>query len=343
MQLLQKGYEVRAFVRRREARSERLAAAGAEIFVGNAADADDLARALTGVRRAYLCPPWSPHALQYALAFAAAAADAKLEMIVAMSQWLSHARHPSHSTRQQMLIDRALSWMPGVGVCTVNPGFFADNYLRLLGPVAQLGLFPLPLGDGRNAPPSNEDIARVVVGALERPDLHVGKTYRPTGPKLLSPTEMAAVFAKVLGRKVRYMDAPEWMFGKAARALGIDAYQQSQVRHYMADHRRNAFAVGAPTNHVREVAGVEPESFDAITRRYAENSPHTRRTLGNWFRAAFFFARIPITPAYDLDRFDRQLQVPLLARPELASDSAAWATRHESREAVSAHASLSFE
>ena len=57
--------------------------------------------------------------------------------------------------------------------------------MAVLGAIAQLGVFPLPLGKGRTAPASNEDIARVVVGTLVNPAPYIGENYRPTGPKLL--------------------------------------------------------------------------------------------------------------------------------------------------------------
>ena len=70
---------------------------------------------------------------------------------------------------------------------------------------------------GKDAPPSNEDIARVVVAALLDPDKHAGKQYRPTGPALLSPSDMAEILSRVLSRKVRGINLPWWMFLKAAR------------------------------------------------------------------------------------------------------------------------------
>ena len=56
-ELLRAGSSVRAFVRRDDARAQRLREAGAEIFVGNLFDMQDLRRALSGVQRAFYCPP----------------------------------------------------------------------------------------------------------------------------------------------------------------------------------------------------------------------------------------------------------------------------------------------
>ena len=77
-------------------------------------------------------------------------------------------------------------------------------------PAAQLGLFPMPLGDGdvrNDAPVSTEDIAAVSAAALADPERHAGKTYRPTGPALVSPNEIAATLGKVLLPRAVYSSA----------------------------------------------------------------------------------------------------------------------------------------
>ena len=51
LELLGKGFPVRAFVRRNDARSETLRKAGAEIFVGDLFDLSDLQSALVDVQR----------------------------------------------------------------------------------------------------------------------------------------------------------------------------------------------------------------------------------------------------------------------------------------------------
>ena len=122
--------------------------------------------------------------LQSAAAFAAAAREARLEAIVGLTQWLASPSHPSLATRQNWLADRMFSMVQGIAHVAINPGFFADNYLRLISFAAQLGLFPWPTGESRNAPPSNEDIGRVAVAALMAPERHAGRVYRPTGPEL---------------------------------------------------------------------------------------------------------------------------------------------------------------
>ena len=202
LSLLSRGLPVRAMVHRADARAEALRSRGAEIVVGNLADVDDIHRALHGVQRAYWAAPTTPGALEAAAAFAAVAEDEKLEVVVAMSQWLADPGHHSAHTRAAWLTDRVFEWMPSVGSITVNPGFFADNYMQTLDAVAQFGLLTLPFGEGRNAPPSNEDIAAVAAALLADPGPHLGRSYRPTGPELLSTGEFAEILSRILGRTV---------------------------------------------------------------------------------------------------------------------------------------------
>ncbi len=103
----------------------------------------------------------------------------------------------------------------------------------------------LPLGEGTNAPPSNEDIARVVVACLIDPKPHVGKAYRPTGPRLLGPDEIAAIFGKVLGRRVRYQNAPLDLFLKVAKMLGVSDYVISQLYRFLKDYQSDARSASA--------------------------------------------------------------------------------------------------
>jgi len=104
------------------------------------------------------------------VAFALAARDARLEHIVGLTQWLASPSHPSSMTRQHWLVDRLFSMTPGVAHTIVSPGFFADAYLATMNLAVHLGVFPWIYGDSRNAPPSNEDIARVARSPGRRGD-----------------------------------------------------------------------------------------------------------------------------------------------------------------------------
>ena len=326
-ELLRAGYPVRALVHREDGRSARLKAQGAQIAVADINDAERVADALKDVQRAYYCPPYDPYMIQGAVAFAVAAREARLEHIVGLTQWLASPSHPALATRQSWLIDRLFSMTPGVTHTIVNPGFFADAYLALTGLAAHLGVFPWLYGNSRNAPPSNEDIARVAAAVLMDPARHAGKSYRPTGPELLGAEDMARMIGRAVGRSVRVVPTPTWMFMKTARMGGISIDLLSNLRYYIDDHKRGAFELGAPTTHVLEVTGRPAEDFQTIARRYAA-LPRNRRTLGNALRTLAQFIVTPLSPGFNLGRYDRQLRRPFPSEPHLAPESEVWRREH---------------
>ena len=330
-QLLERGVPTRALVHRSDARSDRLKDLGAEVVVADMLDIPQVAAALDGVDRLFFNPPYHPHALDSAVAFAVAARRCGVQAVVALGQWTASPEHPSLMTRQTWLIDKLFELLPDTAHVAVDPGYFADNYLQLVPIAAQLGMLPGPTGAGRNAPPSNEDIARVAVGALLDPHRHDGRSYRPTGPTLLSGAEIADAIGEALGRRVRHIDIPPWMFIRAVhvnrKRLGADAFFESTVRHYLPEHALGTWEFGGPTTHVRDVAGVEPEDFLTIARRYT-SGPDSRRTARNFAVQLWKFMLVPFVPMRSLDRFDRYQQHPQPAHPRFAGESALWRSEH---------------
>jgi len=322
-ELTKKGRRVRAFVHNNDHRVEKLRSMGAEIFIGNIFSPIDLNKSMTDVSCAYFCPPWHPHMLQSAVLFAVAAKEAKVKGIVALSQWLASPMHPSHATRQNWLMEEFFKMIPGISTVIVNPGFFADNYMALMPFAAHFGIFPMPIGNSRNAPPSNEDIARVIVSALIDIEQFAGQTFRPTGPSLLTAKDMALVFSKILNRRVFAIDMPMFMFFKAMRVMEIPAFQQIGVRQYVRDHLAGSFEVGAPNDHVKKLTGLEPESFEVIAARYAR-FPDAQRNVQSFLKAFWLFTRIGFTPAFNLDELEIEQDHPILSSSQLAIESDIW-------------------
>jgi NAD(P)H dehydrogenase (quinone) len=319
---------VRAVVRRIDYRSEALSKLGAEIAVADIRKPDQVRQIMRGVNRAYWMAPFDPLALEAAEGFAEAALQEKIESIVGLSQWLASPNHPSLLTRHSFAIDKLFGSLPGLTYTCINPGFFADNYLRLIGFAAQLGVLPSLTGNSRNAPPSNEDIARTSVAALLDPAKHNGKSYRPTGPALLSTSDMAAILSKVLGRRVMRMEMPFWLFLKAARMQGVNPYEMSGLRYYIHDHKQGAFEQNAPNHVVEELTGRPPESFETIARRYAQRSD-AKRSFGSELTAWANFMRTPFMPGFNLDRVEKELGIQKPEYPRFAMKDPEWRVSHQ--------------
>lgn len=328
---LERGWPVRAFVRQGDGRAQRLASMGADVVVGDLLDPASVRRAMRGVGRAYWCAPFDPRALEAAQIFAEAAVETQIDAIVGLSQWLASPSHPSLATRIAFATDRLFaSLAPQIAYTALDPGFFADNYLRLIGFAAQLGVLPSLTRDSRNAPPSNEDIARVAAAVLADPARHAGRSYRPTGPELLATSDMAAILSRVLGRKVRRVEMPLWMFVKAARMQGVGGYELSGFRHYIEDHKQGAFERGAPTDVVERLTGRPPESFATIAARYAAR-PEARRSPASVLAAWSSFMVTPIMPGYDLARFEGRPDAVRPAPLRHAMADSGWIATHRNR------------
>ena len=329
-ELLTRGFQVRAMVRRDDARAARLRASGAEVVVGDTNSITDVRRVLQGVQRAYWAGPVGSATLEAALLFATAAEEAKLETVVALSQWLADPGSASAHTRMEWLTDKVFSWMPSVATIFLDPGFFAENYLYTLAAAAQFGVLTLPYGKGLNAPPSNEDIAAVAAVLLADPAGHLGQRFRPTGPELVSAADVAEVMARVLGRPVRYRDIPFSFMAKAARASGFDSFTIAQLRWYSEELKRGTFAVSAPTSVVEELVGRPAESMETIVRRYHQADPASDRTPSAFLQGFTQMAKVLLTPGLNEKAYLATYQGGA-ALGGLSMDSAEWHAAHDHR------------
>jgi uncharacterized protein YbjT (DUF2867 family) len=312
-------------VGREDNRSERLRKMGAEIAVADMYDPQQLLDAMRGTQRAYYLPLMRPYMIQAANAFAAAAHDAKLEYIVQMSQWTSSDSHPTAMTRQLWLVDRIFAMIPGVAHTIFNPGMFADNFLRVIDFAALLGIFPTLMGDSKCAPISNEDMGKAAAALLMGdPAKHAGKSYRPTGPELLSGKDMAKIIARAVGHGVKPVNLPLWMFRKVARQQKIDPYQIAVLLHYIEDNKQGAFSFeGGVTNVMQDLTGSPAESFETTARRYAA-MPFAKQTLANRLKAFINFNLTPFYPAYDINGYEQAIELPVAAKPLYCMENNRW-------------------
>jgi len=108
---------------------------------------------------------------------------------------------------------------------------------------------------------------------------------------------------------------------------GLSIDLMSNVRYYIDDHKRGVFELGAPTTDVLEVTGRPAEDFETIARRYAAQ-PRNQRTLGNWVREFVQFMMAPLSPGFNLDRYDRELRRRFPSAPQFAPEGNVWRREH---------------
>lgn len=334
-ELRKKEWPVRALVSREDARSAALQKLGAEVVVADMYDPEQLYLAAKGTQRAYYLPLMRPYMIQAATAFAVAAKEAKLESIVQMSQWTSSASHPAIMTRQTWLVDRTFSMIPGIAHILFNPGMFADNFLRVIDFAALLGIYPVLMGDSKCAPISNEDMARSAAALLmDDPEKHAGKSYRPTGTKLLSGKEMTGIISKVVGHGVLPVNLPTWMFLKVGQQQKIDPFQIYVLLKYIEDNKQGAFSYeGGVTNVMQELTGSPAESFETTARRYAA-MPFAQQTVANRLKAFINFNLTPFYPGYNIKAYEQKLEFPIPSTPRQCMEDENWKESHATQMAL---------
>lgn len=309
-QLLKDGYPVRILVRSNNTNALVLQKLGAEICIGNLSDSSDLNNALKDIKRVYYCHPFIPNLLENTKLFIQCAKENNIEAIVNLGQWLAEFDNQKSIHTKDIQASYKEYEQSGLSVIQLIPGFFADNTFFVTEFAIQLGLMPLPFGKGKNPPISNEDLGLVIASLLKNPAPYFGKRLRPTGSQSLSPNEMATIFSKVINRKVRYINIPEWMFIKAgfffAKEVNLDAFTISQVRHYMREYQTNKF--DGTTSIVKELTGKDPDDFETIVKSYVNHSPYKKRSFSNWFSAIKRFMVLPLqsVPAFtELERYNQ--------------------------------------
>ena len=266
-QMLDRGYPVRALVRRHDERSKRLEKLGAEVVLGDFLDLASMRSAMQGVERAYFCyPPQAGGLVEATANVATAARDAGVEALVNMSQISAREQSASPLARQHWVSELVLDWAD-IGAVHVRPTFFAEMLL-ILGrkSIASSGKLYLPYGAERHAPVAAADIARVIAGILTDPAAHVGQRYVVTGPRNMTIAEMAQVLARELGRPVEYVDLPIADWGRILTdEVDLPEFLVTHLKGVAEDHQNGVFS--AQTDVVERIGGHVPQTLDEFVRR----------------------------------------------------------------------------
>jgi NAD(P)H dehydrogenase (quinone) len=268
-ELLARGHRVRALAHGQDERSKRLQERGVEVVYGDLLDFGQVKAALNGVKRAYFVYPIRPGILQATAYFAQAAKEAAVDGIVNMSQISAREDAKSHAATDHWLAERVFDWS-GVTVAHIRPTYFAE-WLLYLAPMIKAGQLHVPFGTGKHAPIAAEDQARVIVGILEDPAPHRGKTYPLFGPVEFTYRETAQVLSRVLGKSVEYkqVDFEEFQttlqgVGKASTKGNDFLFQH--LREVAIDHQNSIFA--GTNDLVERLGGRPPMTLEAFITKH---------------------------------------------------------------------------
>jgi NAD(P)H dehydrogenase (quinone) len=249
--LLQRGYHVRAFVHRSDARSESLAADGAEIVVGDLLDFHAVSAAMRGVTGAYFCYPIAPGLLDTIAIFAQAASEAGVRAVVNMSQISARREANSNAARHHWIGERLLD-RTAMRTAHLRPTLFAEWLTLCWNYRGAEGVLRLPFGNGRHAPIAGKDQSYVIAAILENPEPHDRQIYPLYGPVEMNHYEIADAISRTLGVPVRYEPLDVATFAESLKAKGATPHLVQHVSNIAVDYQNGIFA---GTNNLVEVIG----------------------------------------------------------------------------------------
>jgi uncharacterized protein YbjT (DUF2867 family) len=210
--LCERGFPVRALVRKEDERAEALRAMGADVVQGDLLDLLAMHRAIEGCGRVYFGMSVSAQYLEATVNVAAVAKHHGVEAFVNMSQMTVSQMSitettPSPQHKQHWLAEEALNWS-GLPVVHVRPTVFLEGFfLRFAaGGIKRGNELALPMGRGKTSPISAFDVARAVAEIMADPAPHLGKIYNLTGPQSQDLDFYANEYTQVLGRPITYRD-----------------------------------------------------------------------------------------------------------------------------------------
>jgi uncharacterized protein YbjT (DUF2867 family) len=268
--LLAAGEEVRVLGRSRQ-RLAGLAAAGAEVLVGDAADARHLTAAFRGADAVYTLlpvdvrqPDFHAHQARLGEAIAGALAAAAVPHVVALSS--VGADVPSHTGIIASLHAQEvrLRELPATEVLLLRPGSFFDNVHAQLDVIAAEGVMadsvapdvPLPMVAAR-------DVAAVAAAALVARDWHGVVVHEVLGPRDLTHEEVARIVGRSIGRPdLAYVQVPYDDMEAMLTAAGFSpdaAHQQVEMTRAFNEGRVAARGLRTPA----EAAATRFEDFAA--------------------------------------------------------------------------------
>jgi uncharacterized protein YbjT (DUF2867 family) len=196
--LRQQGLPVRAMVRD-PGKAAPLAAAGAELAEADFDDPGSIDRALAGVDTVILVSPGVP---AQELNVVAGAVRQGVKHLVKVTSNAS-PDSPIARRRAQAEIEAGLA-ASGLAHTLLRANAFMQNTLALAPAIKKTGGFGSSAGAGQVGMVDTRDVGAAAAEIAAAPAAHAGRTYRLTGPALITYADVAAVLSGVLGRPVAY-------------------------------------------------------------------------------------------------------------------------------------------
>jgi NAD(P)H dehydrogenase (quinone) len=223
--LLAKGQPVRAVVRD-AAKGQQWASLGCEVAVAAMEDAVALTEAFNGATAVFILPPpvfdpepGNPEAQAVIGSVAAALKASRPARVVCLSTVGADAVQ-DNLLSQRTMMEAALSALP-MALTFLRPAWFLDNAVWDVTSALETGLIQSFLVPTHRALPmvAAEDVGRAAAELIQQ-DWTGIRIVELEGPARVSPDDLAAAFAAVLGKPVRAMPVPRETWETLFRSQG---------------------------------------------------------------------------------------------------------------------------
>lgn len=262
------GLDVRALVRKVDARSDALKAQGAEIVIGDLLDINTVRDAMQGVEAAYFVWPVQPGLLAATVNFAQAAKETGVQAVVNLSQRSANRESTSSSSRDTFISEQVFNWS-GLPVIHLRPTYFLEWLLypwQL--PYLQKGVMRMPVGKGRHSPIAAHDQGRAIAALLKNPEAHIGTTIPLSGPTEMDHAQMAAELSEALGRKVVFQDMPIPEYVASLTEMGVPPYIVQHLGGAMQDYQNGRMS--GSDNNVEKLTGRRSMTVSEFARLHLD-------------------------------------------------------------------------
>lgn len=224
--LLDAGLPVRAVVRD-TGRAADWAAKGCDLAIADIFDSASLAAAFTGAQAVFIMVPpvfdpgvGFPEAQSIAASLSTAIEQARPQRVVYLSTIGAQVAQ-QNLLSQHTIIETALRNQP-VPITFLRPGWFMENCAWDVAPARESGVIPSFLQPLDQAYPmvATADIGKLAA-TLMRESWAGGRVVELEGPSRITPNEIAATFARLLGKPVRLEAVPRSEWEPLFRAQGM--------------------------------------------------------------------------------------------------------------------------
>lgn len=219
--LAARGVEVRALVRREVQADEMLTLGACDARVADLEDGDALTKGLTGCRAVvHICPNMHPDEEAIGGRVFEAARRARVERVVLHSVLHPQVEAMPHHWRKLRVEERLFA--SGLEFTILQPTAYLQNLGVHRESVVRGGVLPLPYSTSTAlAMVDLRDVAEATARVVVEPG-HEHATYELCGTPPSTPAELAATFARVLGRPVRAVAVAREEWARSATESGVD-------------------------------------------------------------------------------------------------------------------------